>query len=60
MPKDYRFRQGFPSPFEGDKGVIQILPYEEHLSGGLGDRQRRMVWELGQTCSEAAAGDGTL
>ena len=38
--------------------MIRIRPCEEHLSDGLGDRQRRLVWELGQTCE--AAGDGTM
>ena len=45
------------SPFRGAGGVI-ILPCEEHLSGWLGASQRRLVWELGQTCE--AAGDGTI
>ena len=45
------------SPSGGQGGVI-ILPCEEHLSGWLGASQRRLVWELGQTCE--AAGDGTM
>ena len=36
----------------------QIPPCEEYLLSGLGDRKRRLVWELGQTCE--AAGDGTI
>ena len=50
-------RRGYHSPLRGQGGVI-ILPCEEHLSGWLGASQRRLVWELGQTCE--AAGDGTI
>lgn len=49
LPKA-RIRSGVFYPLGGITGGIFHTPYEEHLSGGLGDRQRRLVWELGQTC----------
>ena len=36
--------------------MIRIHPFKEHLSDRLGADQRRMVWELGQTCEAARNG----